>query len=102
MVRIILTHSMKPTIANCAVFFHVLKNRLFVFSHADHVNVNEIKTSMVEMATLVGGEPPAGYTHLEECFTFEPKLNTLILWYNVDGTTKAVVRRVTGPAIAAN
>ncbi len=56
--------------------------------------MEEIKTSMVEMATLVGGQPPRGYTRLEECFTFEPELKALILWYNVDGTTKAVIRRI--------
>ena len=71
------------------------KIRSFLFLDAEHITVEELKTSMMEMATLVGGSPPMGYNRLDECFTYEPELNALILWYNVEGTTKAVIRHVT-------
>ena len=43
---------------------------------------------MIRSVEAIGGAPTAGFQHLEECFTYEPSLKSLMLWYNIDGTTR--------------
>ena len=43
---------------------------------------------MIRTVEAAGGAPTAGFQHLVECFTYEPSLESLMLWYNIDGTTK--------------
>ena len=54
---------------------------------------------MIESAKSAGGVPPYGYESLDQCFTIEPDLGVIILWYNVRDTTKVVMRRVHDEAL---
>jgi hypothetical protein len=53
-----------------------------------------MKRMMIESALSEGGVPPIGYESLDECFTTEPELGIVLLWYNVADTTKVVVRDI--------
>ena len=49
---------------------------------------------MIAAAKSVGGVPPVGRDRLDDCFTYEPSLEAVILWYNVDGDTKVDMQPV--------
>ncbi len=55
-------------------------------------SMDELKTRMIEAAKSAGGTPPAGYNRLDDCFTYEPSLDAIILWYNVGGSTRIEIR----------
>ena len=54
----------------------------------DHESVKELMLRMIRTVEAVGGVPTAGYRNLNECFTYEPSLELLMLWYNINGNTR--------------